>query len=94
MAPTGSSEPARSSPDRPVLEGLSPTDDSRQCDTQPFSVSQMLETATSGRQAVLPRSGHCPSCSTLAYASHFFLKRRKSFVFSLKQHFHLWINHM
>ena len=73
MAPTGSSEPAHSSPDRPALEGLSPTEDSRQHDTQPFLVSLMLETATSERQAVLPCPGHCPSCSSLAYPSHFFI---------------------
>lgn len=81
MAPTGSSEPARSSPDRSVLEGLSPTEDSRQRDTQPFLVSLVLETATSERQAVLPCPGHCPSCSSLAYTSHFFLMRRRSLSF-------------
>lgn len=75
MAQTGSSEAARSSPgsDHPVQEGLSPTENSRRCETQPFSISLALKTATAERKAVLPpRPGHRPSCSSLSYTSHFF----------------------
>ena len=75
-----------------VQEGLPPTENSRQCDTQLSSVSLALKAATTERKQFFLMSRHHPGCSSGLTLPIFSLNRQES-VISSKQHFHLQINH-